>query len=513
MAFDSTQQNTVIAKSISGDYRIDVLLDDANTRWNHGSLLGSPVQVTYSFMTSAPVYTTDDNRQGFAEMTTSQKVAVREIFSLYAAQLNISFREMFDTPSSYGQIRLGNNSQGDDSAGYAMFPDPDMGDDQGDVYINNILSNRHAVTPGSYAYGTLVHEIAHALGLKHPGNYNGNDGASTAPGNYLAASEDTEANSIMSYVSAAQLQQRVFLGRFDLLALQYLYGARAYATGDDRYRYDNSTGDLHILVNDNGGTDTIDASLATVGATIDLRDGSFSSIGIAYDGSAAVRNVSIMYGAVIENAVGTVSNDTLIGNTANNIFTPGRGNDSVDGSTGMDTVIIGSARGNFAISKNGSSVTATDKTAAFGSKVLTSIERIKFLDAAIAYDTDGVAGQAYRLYQAAFDRNPDTGGLGYWIDYLEKGANLLDAAAGFFNSAEFKGVYGAAPTNNELITRFYQNVLHRLPDQGGFEWWVEKLSNGDISPTQALVNFSASPENQVQVIGVIENGMEFIPFV
>jgi hypothetical protein len=511
MPFASTQQTTVIAKAISGDYRIDVLLEDANIRWNRGTSVGTPVEVTYSFMTVAPTYAADEYTAGFAEFTISQKTAAREIFSLLAKQLNISFREVVDFESSYGQIRLGNSAQGSDSAGFAFLPEANAGDIAGDVFINNISSNRNNVTAGTYAYSTLVHEIGHALGLKHPGNYNVGEEPSTAPGNYLAASEDTEANSIMSYITVAQEQQRVFYARYDLLALQYLYGARPYATGDDQYRYGNSTGQLHILINDNGGVDTIDASSATTGAIIDLRDGNFSSIGIAPGGGAAVRNVSIMYGSVIENALGTVGNDTMTGNSAANMFTPGRGNDTIDGGAGFDTVVIGAARGNFTLARSGTIVTATDTTGAFGAKAVTGVERIKFSDAVTAFDTDGVAGQAYRLYQAAFDRKPDTGGLGFWIDYLEKGASLVDAAAGFFNSAEFKGLYGAAPTNAELITRFYQNVLHRAPEQSGFDWWVAELSSGRISSTQALVNFSASPENQAQVIGVIENGMDFIP--
>ncbi|HYD61489.1 MAG TPA: DUF4214 domain-containing protein [Noviherbaspirillum sp.] len=511
MPFASTQQTTAISNSISGDYRIDVLLEDANTRWARGSSAGTPVVVTYSFMTSAPTYAAVEYRIGFAEFTASQKAAAREIFSLLTAQLNISFQEVLDAESRYGQIRLGNNSQGSDSAGYAFLPDTSAGDIAGDVFINNISSNRNGVTVGTYAYSTLVHEIGHALGLKHPGNYNVGEAPSDAPGNYLAASEDTEANSIMSYVSVAQEQQRAFFGKYDLLALQYLYGARSYATGDDQYQYGNSTGQLHILINDNGGVDTIDASSATVGASIDLRDGNFSSIGIAQDGSAAARNVSIMYGSVIENAVGTVGSDTMTGNSAANVFTPGRGNDVIDGSTGFDTVVTGSARGNFTLARNGAIVTATDTSGAFGTKTLASVERIKFSDAVVAFDTDGVAGQVYRLYQAAFDRKPDTGGLGVWINYMEKGASLVDVAAGFFNSAEFKALYGSNPSNADYVTRFYQNVLHRAPDEGGFQAWMNELTNGHRSPVIALSQFSESPENQAQVIGVIQNGMEFIP--
>ena len=51
-----------------------------------------------------------------------------------------------------------------------------------------------------------------------------------------------------------------------------------------------------------------------------------------------------------------------------------------------------------------------------------SSERLTFSDANIALDIDGNAGQAHRIYKAAFDRAPDLGGLGFWINTLDNGA-------------------------------------------------------------------------------------------
>jgi hypothetical protein len=106
---------------------------------------------------------------------------------------------------------------------------------------------------------------------------------------------------------------------------------------------------------------------------------------------------------------------------------------------------------------------------------------------------------------------PDKGGLGDWIYGMDNGMTLLDVSAGFVGSAEFKSVYGQNPTNAEVVTRFYQNVLHRDPEQGGYDYWMNQLQSGLQTRTQVLTGFSESPENQTQVIGVIQNGIEYTP--
>ncbi|MBC3920095.1 DUF4214 domain-containing protein [Undibacterium sp. CY18W] len=144
-----------------------------------------------------------------------------------------------------------------------------------------------------------------------------------------------------------------------------------------------------------------------------------------------------------------------------------------------------------------------------GGYEIDSIERVKFTDTTIAFDITGNAGQAYRLYQAAFDRKPDLSGLGYWINDMDKGSNLTKIAAGFMQSPEFQKLYGANPSTTTLVTNFYQNVLHRAPDKAGFDYWADQLNTGKITAAGALASFCESTENQAIVIGAIKNGIEF----
>ena len=143
---------------------------------------------------------------------------------------------------------------------------------------------------------------------------------------------------------------------------------------------------------------------------------------------------------------------------------------------------------------------------------LTDVERLKFADTAIALDTSGVGGQAYRVYKAAFNRTPDLGGLGFWISVMDGGASLKAVAGGFVGSAEFKSVYGASPTNAQIVTRLYDNVLHRPGETGGYNFWLGVLDRRDGTVADVLAEFSESPENQAALIGVIGNGFPYTPY-
>ncbi|WP_151636893.1 DUF4214 domain-containing protein [Noviherbaspirillum aerium] len=507
-----TPQSTVISNSISGDYRIDVLLGGDAYRWNSSSAAGTPVEVTYSFMTAAPVYTSFSNKTGFMAFTAEQKTVVKQIFSDIQAQFNITFREVGDTAYSYGQIRLGNNSQGTSSAAYAYMPDPYAGQDSGDVYVNrDDSSNLARITPGSYAYATLVHEIGHALGLKHPGNYNAGYAPSTEPGNYLAAAEDSEALTVMSYSSVTQGQNRSFYGTYDILALQYMYGARPYNTGDNTYSFTNATGQRLEIINDSGGTDTIDVSAVTAGAKINLLEGALSSVGKLANGfTPAQNNVSIAYGVKIEKVIGSAYADQIIGNDGNNDFTPGMGNDLIEGGGGIDTVFVSTLRFRATVSRSGDTVVVADKSGSEGSDTLFNVERIQFADMNVALD--GTAAASYRLYQAAFDRKPDVQGLGYWIAQADRGLSLQDAAWNFIASAEFQQKYGEGLSDSGFITALYANVLHRAPDTAGFNYWSSMLAQGLISRHGMLAEFSEGYENQKQVEGAITNGIDYLFF-
>jgi hypothetical protein len=126
-------------------------------------------------------------------------------------------------------------------------------------------------------------------------------------------------------------------------------------------------------------------------------------------------------------------------------------------------------------------------------------------------DVQGSAGQSYRLYQAAFDRAPDTGGLGFWMKSMDDGGLALVSVAQYFmDSPEFSTRYGPLDTP-QFVTQLYANVLHRGPDEGGRDYWIGHLNQGNLTRAETLTYFSESAENQAALIGVIENGMTYLP--
>jgi hypothetical protein len=163
-------------------------------------------------------------------------------------------------------------------------------------------------------------------------------------------------------------------------------------------------------------------------------------------------------------------------------------------------------RSGYVLSNDGGKVSVLD-TIHGSTTLLANVERLQFADKMVALDIGGNAGESYRLYQAAFNRTPDKGGLGFWIDAMDHGQSLKEVAANFIDSAEFRQMYGANPNDSQYVDALYQNVLHRTPDAAGYDFWLHALQ---IAPrAEVLVNFSESAENQTQVIGAIANGIEF----
>ena len=191
---------------------------------------------------------------------------------------------------------------------------------------------------------------------------------------------------------------------------------------------------------------------------------------------------------------GGIGNDTLSGSADNDKF---------DGGPGIDTVIYSGIRSAFQVAKTSNGYTVSGGSE--GTDALINIERLHFTDKTLAFDLDGNAGQAYRLYQAAFDRVPDQAGLGNWIKGMDRGMGLSQVATGFINSAEFKALYGNNPTNSEFVTLLYDNVLHRAPDTAGYNDWMNGLSSG-MPREQALIGFSESTENKVALMAFDMNG-------
>ncbi len=218
--------------------------------------------------------------------------------------------------------------------------------------------------------------------------------------------------------------------------------------------------------------------------------------------------VTTLLGAVAGNVyLATNLGETLAGSSGNDTFRSGAGAQEMNGGAGIDTLEISGSRANHTIMRTGDAVQINSVSSI---DTLVNIERVKFADAAIALDVNGNGGQAYRLYQAAFDRKPDIGGLGYWMGQLDQGKSLTDVAWGFTHSDEFANLYGRNVSNADFVARLYANVLDRLPDAGGFSGWTKALDSGAWSREQVLVGFSESPENQANLIGMIQNGFEYV---
>ncbi len=277
-----------------------------------------------------------------------------------------------------------------------------------------------------------------------------------------------------------------------------------------------------------GGNQPVFTGTAEVGSTIQLvRVSDATEIGRTVtrgDGTWKIDSVALPNGVykVLASSVDIADNATsapayldftidstlnLAGNSLANRFTPGAGNNAVEGGAGIDTVVYSGARAGFTVDRGIYGVSVTDNTGSLGSDNLVNVERIQFGDTMLALDIDGSAGEVYRLYRAAFDREPDAAGLAYWIKALDTGNYTLNDIAGMFlNQVESAKLY-SDPSDQNFVTKLYAHVLHRPAEGAGFDFWVNGLQQA--SRAEVLAFFSESPENQAQVIGLIENGIAF----
>jgi len=221
-------------------------------------------------------------------------------------------------------------------------------------------------------------------------------------------------------------------------------------------------------------------------------------------GSAGVQIFHTVNGDVL---IGTSGNDTMTGASGNDHFYGLGGNDTIDGSFGYDAVFFQGTRAQYTASLANGVLTLVDSVSGRdGTDTISNVERISFTDSTVAFDINGDAGQAYRLYQAALNRTPDQHGLSYWVSQLDDGVSLLNVANSFVVSDEFRQTFGSNLSNQAYVTALYTNVLGRNADTSGSAYWLAQL-NGGQSRAQILVDFSESPENHAHVDPSLANGI------
>jgi Ca2+-binding RTX toxin-like protein len=200
-------------------------------------------------------------------------------------------------------------------------------------------------------------------------------------------------------------------------------------------------------------------------------------------------------------------NDRIMAGAGDDYVIAGDGNDTIDGGAGFDTAVFGTAA-NYTFARNGvGSFTITAKNGESVDTVV-NMERVQFGDKVLAADLDanGVSGQAFRLYRAAFDRLPDDYGLRFWQMQMEKGSTLQQIAVDFTKSTEYKNLYSGS-TNAQLVNKFYEHILHRTPDAAGVEFWTGVLDNHKATEAQVLVAISESKENVDASVTLIGQGV------
>ena len=91
--------------------------------------------------------------------------------------------------------------------------------------------------------------------------------------------------------------------------------------------------------------------------------------------------------------------------------------------------------------------------------------------------------------------------------------DIVEVAARFIDSQEFRSLYGSDADNTAFVTLLYNNVLNRAPDTEGYAWWVDQLSNNAEKTWQkVLSDFSESDENISNVADLIGSGMVYVAY-
>lgn len=312
-------------------------------------------------------------------------------------------------------------------------------------------------------------------------------GDTTAP--TLLSTAPAAAGLALSGKIVMNFSESVMLGRTDAVTL-------TDSTGDVRHLnavYNN----LSVI----GHTLTIDPHTnLQPGMNYTLQLPSDSVLDLAGNAYSGPTSYSFTCGTVASS--GGAGNDFLVGT--------GKGL-AIDGGAGIDTVYYDDRSTYFQIQRDASGQTTVRQNGVFGGDTLTGVERLLFPTHAQALDIEGGGGQTYRLYQAAFNRGPDSGGLGYWIAARDHGATLKEVAQAFVDSGEFKGLYGAASSDADFVKLLYNNVLHRAPDAGGSDYWVTALHHG-ADRADLLVGFSESVENHATLAWLVGSGFSYTPF-
>ena len=287
----------------------------ADERWNMPLAAGTPTVVTYSFSSLAQAGRPSEQFEEVAAVSTfdaGQRAAARNAFEKIEKVSGLTFVEVPNTTPAMLMLHV---VSGSEWAGWANSPSvSDYG-----LYPSAIVIDEGIGSFSSaWSMRTLLHEIGHAVGLKHP-----HAGDVT-----LTEAADRGDNTVMSYNHSSQ--ETGELRHFDIAALRNLYG-----NSDD-------ADDWSFRVLHDGlemrGDDGADKMLGVMGRNVIFGQGGNDTI-VGRENGDMLRG-----GAGHDELFGNYGKDALYGGTGDDRLVGGVDADRLFGGGGGDSLFGGDWR-------------------------------------------------------------------------------------------------------------------------------------------------------------------------